>query len=233
MSIADLNWSSELEDRTPALKGMAAHLAAAPGGDRTRNRWKSMALSVLGHGAVAYAILYLSFAAPKKTEVHDISVSIAQTQVNKTDPLPLPKLEHVPQIAQPSMPQIDIATTPSPITIQAAPPAAPAPVQETKALSDAPTTPPRFDADYLNNPAPVYPNMSRRLREVGVVQLRVRVSAGGDPLEIQLLQSSGYARLDDAARTAVQKWKFQAARRSGSAIEAWVVVPVEFSLTHR
>jgi TonB family protein len=45
--------------------------------------------------------------------------------------------------------------------------------------------------------------MSRRLREVGVTQLRVRVSASGEPLEIQLATSSGYSRLDDAARSAV------------------------------
>jgi outer membrane biosynthesis protein TonB len=29
----------------------------------------------------------------------------------------------------------------------------------------------------------------------------------------------------------VQKWKFEPAKRSGGAIEAWVIVPVEFSLT--
>ena len=102
---------------------------------------------------------------------------------------------------------------------------------DSKGSEEAAVTAPRFDADYLNNPAPVYPNMSRRLREVGVVQLRVRVNAAGEPLDIQLFKSSGYARLDDSARAAVQKWKFQPARRNGSAVEAWVIVPVEFSLT--
>ena len=102
---------------------------------------------------------------------------------------------------------------------------------DSKGSEEAAVTAPRCDADYLNNPAPVYPNMSRRLREVGVVQLRVRVNAAGEPLDIQLFKSSGYARLDDSARAAVQKWKFQPARRNGSAVEAWVIVPVEFSLT--
>jgi protein TonB len=95
----------------------------------------------------------------------------------------------------------------------------------------APITPPRFDAAYLNNPGPAYPNMSRRLREIGTVQLRVRVSVTGQPLEIQMAKSSGYGRLDESALVAVKKWKFQPAMRSGSAVEAWVLVPVEFSLT--
>jgi len=111
----------------------------------------------------------------------------------------------------------------------AAPPSPP--TKDTPDTQDAPISPPRFDAGYLNNPAPAYPNMSRRLREVGVVQLRVRVSASGEPLEIQLAKSSGYARLDDSARAAVQKWKFQPAMRNGNALEAWVIVPVDFSLT--
>jgi protein TonB len=73
--------------------------------------------------------------------------------------------------------------------------------------------------------------MSRRLREVGTVQFRVRVSATGLPLEIQMAKSSGYARLDEAGLTALRKCKFQPASRSGQALEAWVLVPIEFSLT--
>jgi protein TonB len=73
--------------------------------------------------------------------------------------------------------------------------------------------------------------MSRRLREVGTVQLRVRVSAEGQALDVQLAKSSGYSRLDEAALAAVKQWKFQPALRGDTAIEAWVLVPVEFSLT--
>ncbi len=42
----------------------------------------------------------------------------------------------------------------------------------------APLSIPRFDADYLDNPAPRYPPLSRRMREEGVVLVRVYVSPG-------------------------------------------------------
>jgi periplasmic protein TonB len=89
---------------------------------------------------------------------------------------------------------------------------------------------PQFDADYLNNPKPVYPAMSRRLGEEGQVLLRVLVSSQGSPEQIQLLQTSGFPRLDQAAEAAVSKWRFIPARVGSVATTAWVQVPVSFQL---
>lgn len=217
MSIAYPDWSSDVH-----LMGRAAP---------PRHRWKSMAVSIIGHAALFYALLYVSLSVPKKTDIQSISVSIAAPEVSQAEPPPMPDLVTIPQVVQPDLPQIDTAAAPSPNSITAAPPPPQTP-SETKGADDsAAVSPPRFDAGYLNNPAPVYPNMSRRLREVGVVQLRVRVSTAGEPLEIQMFKSSGHERLDTAARTAVQKWKFQPANRSGTPVEAWVIVPIDFSLT--
>jgi protein TonB len=88
----------------------------------------------------------------------------------------------------------------------------------------------RFDADYLQNPKPVYPPMSRRLGEEGKVVLRVRVSAQGQALSVEVRQSSGFTRLDDAARSAVERWRFVPARQGEQAVEAWVLVPLTFTL---
>lgn len=108
---------------------------------------------------------------------------------------------------------------PAPPPIEAAPPPAPPPVTEA-----------RFDADYLSNPKPAYPVASRRLGEEGKVVLRVKVSRGGTPLAVEIRQSSGYARLDEAARAAVEQWHFVPARRGDEPIESWVSVPIVFSL---
>ncbi|MBR0566713.1 energy transducer TonB [Azoarcus sp. L1K30] len=88
----------------------------------------------------------------------------------------------------------------------------------------------RFDADYLNNPPPAYPQLSRRMREEGKVVLRVTVSADGTPKQIELAQSSGSDRLDKAARGAVQRWRFVPARQGDRAVEAAVLVPIIFKL---
>jgi periplasmic protein TonB len=91
-------------------------------------------------------------------------------------------------------------------------------------------TTPRYDAAYLNNPAPDYPALSRRLGEEGKVLLKVRVSAEGSALAVNLEKSSNFERLDEAARAAVARWRFVPARRGDEAVESSVVVPLVFRL---
>ena len=89
---------------------------------------------------------------------------------------------------------------------------------------------PQFQADYLQNLPPVYPRLSQRLKEQGEVLLKVQVGVDGEPLGINLQQSSGYARLDQAALKAVTQWRFEPAQSNGKPVIAWVVVPFEFAL---
>jgi len=133
-----------------------------------------------------------------------------QNAASKPRPVPLP---------QPAIAKAQIAE-PEP-----APPAAkqePVPPQ---------VTPPRFDAAYLNNPVPAYPTVSRRLGEKGRVWLRVFVNADGSARDVAIETSSGYARLDSAAKQAVERWRFTPARDGSAAIGAWVVVPISFTLS--
>jgi protein TonB len=88
----------------------------------------------------------------------------------------------------------------------------------------------RFDADYLDNPAPAYPPLSRRMKEEGRVMLRVLVTAGGLPGRIEISAGSGSNRLDRAAADAVRRWRFVPAREGDDAVEAWVIVPIVFKL---
>jgi periplasmic protein TonB len=90
--------------------------------------------------------------------------------------------------------------------------------------------PPKFGVAYLNNPAPNYPSSSRRAGETGRVLLRVLVSTNGSAETVELENSSGFERLDEAAINAVKKWRFIPAKRSNQAVSAYVLVPVKFSL---
>lgn len=90
--------------------------------------------------------------------------------------------------------------------------------------------PPRFGVSYLNNPAPDYPQASRRLGEEGRVLMKVLVSADGSAENVQIEQSSGSERLDHAAVNAVKRWRFIPAKKNNQTLSAYVIVPVKFSL---
>ena len=60
--------------------------------------------------------------------------------------------------------------------------------------------------------------------------LRVRVMSDGRPTTIEIARGSGHERLDHAARETVEKWRFEPARESGTAVDSWVQVPITFRL---
>lgn len=68
------------------------------------------------------------------------------------------------------------------------------------------------------------------MREEGRVLLRVFVTSEGRPGRIELSESSGSTRLDQAAEAAVASWRFIPAKRGEHAIDAWVIVPIVFKL---
>jgi periplasmic protein TonB len=90
--------------------------------------------------------------------------------------------------------------------------------------------PPRFGVSYLNNPAPDYPSMSRRLGEEGRVLMKVLVSAEGSAEDVQIEKTSGSERLDNAAVNAVKRWRFIPAKKNNQPLSAFVLVPMKFSL---
>jgi periplasmic protein TonB len=147
-------------------------------------------------------------------------------------PQPAPSMPH--HATTPSAPTPAVAT---PIPLASAAPAtndvaaaaaiAPAPAP---AAPVADPVPPSWHADYLANPAPEYPPMSRQLGEEGTVRLRVHVAADGIPTEIHLAASSGHPRLDQAALEAINGWRFVPARLGDKPVSGWVIVPISFTL---
>lgn len=89
---------------------------------------------------------------------------------------------------------------------------------------------PKFGVAYLNNPAPSYPRLSRRMGEEGRVLLKVLVSAEGAANSVTIEKSSGSARLDQSALDSVKRWRFVPARKGSQALSAYVLVPINFSL---
>ncbi|MGV3569980.1 MAG: energy transducer TonB, partial [Ramlibacter sp.] len=122
---------------------------------------------------------------------------------------------------------------PPPVTapVTAAPPPAPVPAP----APPAPPAPPRIElpsssADYLQNPQPPYPPMSKRLGEQGQVMLRVLIGADGSAQQVEVRRSSGFERLDNVARETVRRWKFVPGKRNGVPEAMWFNVPINFVL---
>ena len=155
--------------------------------------------------------------------------------IEPAKPKPLAKAPPKPIAPQPIM--TAPVEGPSPVVTAPQPPAPPAaapvhapPAIPTPATAALQVTQPIFNADYLDNPAPAYPPLSRRMSEQGRVILRVLVSVAGRAEDVQVRSPSGSVRLDDAARDAVRRWKFVPARRGSEPVAAWVLIPISFKL---
>jgi len=75
-----------------------------------------------------------------------------------------------------------------------------------------------------------YPRESLLNHEQGTVILRVLVGVDGVPQAVEIEKSSGFQRLDRAAREAVKAWSFHPAMHGGVASSAWALVPITFNL---
>lgn len=146
-------------------------------------------------------------------------------------PRPAPRLEAA-VVDLPPMPAVAIEAAPPSEVIAAsrAPSVSVAPRPAVAAEAAPRLVPPAFDADYLANPAPPYPALSRRLNEQGRVLVRVLVTPDGHAERVEVARSSGHERLDRSALEAVARWRFVPARRGETAVAAHVLVPVDFVL---
>lgn len=150
---------------------------------------------------------------------------------------PTPVLAPAPVLAAPSPAPLPAdaftapAPAPAPVSVAApvatpSPPAPPAP-------APAPPARKRLAADavvYLVQPPAELPVASRRAGESGVVWLRVVVDVRGLPALVQVQRSSGYARLDAQALSAMRQARFRPHTEDGVALEVEVIAPIEYPL---
>ena len=142
-----------------------------------------------------------------------------------------------PAVSAPVPPPADVAPqSPSPPAVAADAEAAAAEVQ---AASAQPTRAPVARAPERSEPpaliersrvAPIYPRASRRAGEAGTVVLRLTVGVSGTVLATDVLSSSGFDRLDQAAQAAVRQWRFSPGTRQGVPVELSIQVPIRFEL---
>lgn len=211
----------------------AAAVHASHVGNESRLSWQRVG-AWSGSFSLHLGILALLLAPPVALQL----VRQTDTVVPITRIIDPPKKIDEPQLPTPiqKQPQIKphvvvppvqrIVTDPTPVSTFA--PVIDAP----PAIDTKPTVP---DAEpsaiaYGNRTRVAYPIESLRNREQGTVTLRVLVSAAGLVQAVEIEKSSGWPRLDRAARDAVKGWSFHPAIRNGVAQSGWALVPVTFNL---
>ena len=96
--------------------------------------------------------------------------------------------------------------------------------------ASVPATAPGYHMGSVSTPSPDYPYSARRRRREGVVLIGLDVSADGDVTLALVLESSGDAALDEAARNTLERWRLRPATEGGHPVAGRVEVPVRFRL---
>lgn len=87
---------------------------------------------------------------------------------------------------------------------------------------------PSVEARYLHNPPLDYPRLSRLRGEQGRVVVNVLIGVDGSVQGVAVNTSSGFERLDQAALSSVQRWRFVPGKKGGVPQTMWYTVSVNF-----
>jgi protein TonB len=196
-----------------------AYAAEAPEHVLLRERSTVIGIVIALHLSV-FAAYWMHLEQPAMV-ISEMSISLANMQVQQPDALPRPKLEPKPPRV------IDPLATEKLVEHEEVPPT---PVDATPPSPVVMDTEPDYKAEYLNNPKPPYPLVARRLGYHGKVVLRVEVLVEGKAGQILIDSSSGYEILDNAAMQTVKTWRFAPAKHLGQPVTQWFLIPVNFSL---
>ena len=188
-------------------------------------RLAGLAFVVVLHVVLVYALI--NGLAKKIVEVIQAPLETKIIEEVKPPPPDKPPPPPPPKLAMPPPPFIPPPEVridnPQPVqntisAVSAVKPAAEAPVPR-----PAPTGPARTAAvvDARNCAKPEYPAASVRAQETGLVVLQFLIGHDGMVLDSKVERSSGFRRLDDAAKRGLSLCKFKAGTEEGKAVQSW------------
>jgi protein TonB len=151
-------------------------------------------------------------------------------------PPPPPKLSTPPppyipppevQVQVPVQAPTITAVTPVKPTEPVPPPAAPAPP-----APEAPRVPVKTAPVVLASACekPAYPAAALRANETGIVQLNFLIDVDGSVLDSNVARSSGYRRLDEAARQGLSLCKFKPGTVDGKPEKSWARIEYQWKI---
>ncbi|MEY4753053.1 MAG: hypothetical protein RJA44_728, partial [Pseudomonadota bacterium] len=192
--------------------------------------------------ATAAAPVAVSVAQPMRPAMPVAALSPVAPVVSVPAEQPLPPVRAAPpEPASPAAPATTPVAAPAALTAAAVAGAAPATAATGPATSavEPPARPPAAvpaaprqvvlsGSDWLRAPAYVYPRAAERLREEGTVQVRIHFDAQGVPREVELLRSSGSARLDQEVLAKARQSRAKPRLENGVPIEFRATAEAEF-----
>ncbi len=159
--------------------------------------------------------------------------AVLEAHIVQEHPKPPPPKPPPPEVKLQKPPPMSTIPPPD-IDIKAPPP------QRAITAVEAPPTPPAPPAPIANTPVesvgsthtiPPYPPLARRLNHEGSVLLKISIAASGAVTDVQVVKSSGYHELDEAARDWVKShWRYRPATRAGHPVASTTQARVRFNL---
>jgi len=197
-------------------------------------------LVVLLHVIVIYALV--NGLARKVIDVIKKPIETKIVEERKAPPPPEAPPPPPPKITVPPPPfipppEIQIAVPPpvqntiTAVTTKAPPPmSAPMTPISKPGPSTRPSTPASLDRGKCPTPEPQYPMASRRNQESGTLVLHVQVDANGTASKVEVSRSSGYARLDESAKSWILTCPFKPSIVDGHPQASWTSQAYTFTL---
>lgn len=186
-------------------------------------RLTGLAFVVVFHVVLVYALInglakkiIEVVQAPLETKIIE---EVKKPPPDKPPPPPPKMTAPPPPFIPPVEVRIDAPPSPSAITaVSAVKPPAEAPVPR-----PAPVGPSRTSAivDANKCAKPEYPPASIRAQETGLVVLQFLIGADSSVIDSKIERSSGFRRLDEAAKRGLSLCKFRAGTEEGKAVQSW------------
>ena len=210
-------------------------------GERRSINLPAVLLIILVHGILIFVLMQ---ARQHAQRVRETRLSVVNLMPPPPPPPPAddtpPPPPSAPQVVAPPplvhvlTPPVPIATTPEPTPVRApvAPVIGPATATVVSSAPAAPSTVQGGDlaTQMVSGKPPRYPIESRRKREQGTVLLALTLGIDGAVESLTIAQSSGFSRLDAAARDAVRTWRWKPTIRDGQPVKVKGVVEIPFVL---
>jgi len=186
-------------------------------------------LLVLALHAVLLWLIQSGLARQAFTLTQESVVALLLTDVAPPPPPVVAPKTPPPKTPPPPVTQLPTATTAPIITTPAVPATSNiAPVAPSQSTAPSAPTPSIRTGAAIQPGASCakadYPSASRRLEEEGTVSLKFLIGVDGRVLQAEIEKTSGFPRLDEAARNALSKCQFRPGTIDGKPEQSWASI---------